>query len=264
MSRGCAVLLAGVLAALLAPGPAVAQEPTVDEVLGRYRAALGGDESLAALQSLRLSGTYAYNGLEFPVRRLQQRGGRLREEIEGLSRFAESVLEGVVVVRATDGARAWTMGAAEAPEPKLLPGDAATALRLEAELPGPLVDPAAAGHVVELVGRAEVEGEELWHLRLTRASGTIENWYLGLEDYLPRRRDIGEVGMTRETLQQAFAWYFDDYRPVAGVLLPHWMLVEEPLFAREYVFETIEAGVEIDAGAFAPPESLAGEAAPGP
>lgn len=243
-------------AAALAAATAGAQELTVDEVLSRYRAALGSAESLHALDQLKQYGTCVYDELEFPVVRFLKRGARLREEIEGLGRSGDAVLEGVVVVRATDGTLAWTMGSAEAPEPRAIEGAAAMALRLEAELPGPLVDPEAAGDTVELVGRAEVEGEELWHLRLTRASGPLENWYLGLDDYLPRRRDIA---------QPPYAWSFDDYRPVAGVRLPHWMLVEEPLVTREYLFDAIEAGVEMDATLFSPPSGLAsGEEESGP
>jgi hypothetical protein len=35
--------------------------------------------------------------------------------------------------------------------------------------------------------------------------------------------------------------------------MPYWVYVEEPLFSREYVFESIEANVPIDEAVFDPP-----------
>jgi hypothetical protein len=35
--------------------------------------------------------------------------------------------------------------------------------------------------------------------------------------------------------------------------MPFWVYVEEPLFAREYIYETIEANVTIDDAIFEPP-----------
>ena len=53
------------------------------------------------------------------------------------------------------------------------------------------------------------------------------------------------------------AWQYDDYREVDGVMLPFWVYVEERIFAREYIFETIEVNVAIDDALFEPPEGAA-------
>ncbi len=65
----------------------------------------------------------------------------------------------------------------------------------------------------------------------------------------------GEEG--ERDLERPRAWYYDDYRPVNGVLMPYWVYVEEPLFSREYVFEAIEANVPIDDAVFEPPPGAA-------
>ena len=54
-------------------------------------------------------------------------------------------------------------------------------------------------------------------------------------------------------LERPRAWFYDDYRPVNGVLMPFWVYVEEPLFSREYVLESIEVNVPVDDSIFEPP-----------
>jgi 16S rRNA (guanine527-N7)-methyltransferase len=66
------------------------------------------------------------------------------------------------------------------------------------------------------------------------------------------KRVVGELGLPGlEVVERGIAADFD--RPVAGVMLPFWVYVEEPLFNREYIFDTIEANVAIDDELFSPP-----------
>ena len=106
-----------------------------------------------------------------------------------------------------------------------------------------------------LVGRGDVEGTPTYHLRVVLASGIALSWHLNQGSYLVLRKEIEIEPGSDE--QQEFeiprAWQYDDYRPVNGVLMPFWVYVEERVFAREYLYETIEANVEIDDALFAPP-----------
>ncbi len=84
------------------------------------------------------------------------------------------------------------------------------------------------------------------------ASGHAQIWFLDLETFLLVRKEMsGEE--TERDLERPRAWYYDDYRPVNGVLMPFWVYVEEPLFSREYAFESIEANVPLDDSLFEPP-----------
>jgi hypothetical protein len=108
---------------------------------------------------------------------------------------------------------------------------------------------------VTLVGRGDVDGTPTYLLKLTLASGIVETLYLDLESFLILRievvaeeQDEGSAGLERPR-----AWHFDDYRPVNEVLMPFWVYIEESIFAREYIFETIEANVSIEDALFDPP-----------
>ncbi|HJS73037.1 MAG TPA: hypothetical protein VJ921_02035 [Vicinamibacteria bacterium] len=58
---------------------------------------------------------------------------------------------------------------------------------------------------------------------------------------------------TERDLERPRAWFYDDYRPVNGAQMPFWVYVEEPLFSREYVLESIEANLPVDDSIFEPP-----------
>ena len=91
-------------------------------------------------------------------------------------------------------------------------------------------------------------------LEVTHADGTAEDWYLDRNRHLPLKRT---TEAPEGEFKAALTWYFDDYREVAGVQMPFYVLVEELLFAREYLFDDIEAGVEVPEGYFTQPEGTA-------
>jgi hypothetical protein len=87
---------------------------------------------------------------------------------------------------------------------------------------------------------------------VTLASGVVESFYIDLESFLLLRIEV-ETEEKERDLERPRAWQFDDYRPVNGVMFPFWVYVEEPLFAREYIFDRIQANVTISDEIFEPP-----------
>jgi len=242
--------LAITLLALVALGVS-AEEPSsgelsVEEILEKHRQALGG-EALAELESLRLEGTYAYNGLEHPLVEWRARPDLLRREIDGLQRFGAQRAAGQEVVRAHGPGGAWAAEAGGAGEmdPKEAPSFAAGA-----DFEGVLVGAAEKGHRVELVGREELGGTEALHLRVTLAGGGIENWWLDAESYLPLQRAVEPS----DAIIVPHTWYYDDWREVAGVQVPFYVMAEEKIFAREYLYEKAEANVEVEKTVFESPD----------
>ena len=75
-----------------------------------------------------------------------------------------------------------------------------------------------------------------------------------LSELEPPRQHWGSEGQRKEVVSERTegksrlaayerprSWHYDDYRPVAGVMVPFWVYAEEPIFNREYIFETIDA-----------------------
>jgi hypothetical protein len=227
-------------------------ELTVEEIVGRHLEALGGSEKIGAIESLEKTGTYVYNGMEYPIVSYHKVGRKCREEIDGLQIWGTAVGEGLTVVRGTNGSVVWNKDESRPPEYQAIPSARAALVMEEADLHGALYGYRGKGHRVELAGRGEVDGTPAYLLKLTLASGVVQNWYIDLESFLVLRKEV--VGEEKERdLERPRAWHYDDYRPVNGVLMPFWVYVEEPLFAREYIYETIEANVNLDDAIFEPP-----------
>lgn len=227
-------------------------EPTLQEIVSRHLEALGGEAALRTIESLRKTGTYIYNGIEHPLVSYHEAGRRSREEIDGLQLWGTGRREGQVVVRGTNGAIAWNLDGSRGPEWSAIPAARAAIALEDADLAGALLDAEKKGHHLELLPRGDVEGKPAHRIKVTFASGFAQIWFLDVETYLLLRKEMTDEEADRD-LERPRAWYFDDYRPVNGVMMPYWVYVEEPLFSREYHFETIEANVPIANDLFEPP-----------
>jgi hypothetical protein len=248
--RLCLIL---VMLVLWAPSPGESEpELTVDEIVDRHLEALGGSEKIGAIKSLEKVGTYVYNGMEHPIVSYHKVGRKCREEIEGLKLWGTAVWKGHTVVRGTNGAVAWVKDESRPPEYQTIPAARALLILEEADLHGAFYDYLGKGNRVELIGRGEVDGTPAYLLKLTLASGVVQTWYLDRESFLVIRKEVAGEEEERD-LERPRAWHYDDYRLVDDVLMPFWVYVEEPLFAREYIYDTIEANVTLDDAIFEPP-----------
>ena len=245
------------LSVLAAPSPAADPAPSLDEILLRHLEAVGGAESLGALRTLKKTGTYAYNGHEHPLVSYHAIERQCREEIEGLRQWGASFWEGHTLLRGTDGTIAWAVDESREEEMRRISPANAASIIDEADLHGALYEHEKKGHRVRLAGPGDADGTPAWALEVALASGAVQKWFLDQETFLVVRKEVVSEKTEGENRFAAYerprSWYYDDYRSVAGVMMPFWVYVEEPLFNREYIFETIEANVTLDDDLFAPP-----------
>ena len=130
---------------------------TVDDVVRRYLEARGGIVKLRSVQTLRLTGHHGAAGGDAPRScSSSTRPGRMRTEF---------TVEGQKGVRAWDGRTAWEQLPLPGERPRpMSPEDAAEA-RAQADVDfSPLVDAAAKGYTIELMGRDRLPGGDTWKL----------------------------------------------------------------------------------------------------
>ncbi len=229
-----------------------AAEPTLDQVLARHAAALGGAEKIAAVKSLEMTGQYIYNGLEHDMALFQKEGGRIRLEIDGYVRYGASKQPGKKEIRAYDGRDAWVVSQAQSPAARDLSGPAAAGLIAAAELVSSLAHGRRPGRQIELVGRESVDGASCYRVDLTFAGGMVQRWFLDAESFLPVRTDVEFKDGDRVSVEH---WLYDDYREVGGVKLPYYVEKEERLFTRTWSLERVEINPPLEDALFARPPS---------
>jgi outer membrane lipoprotein-sorting protein len=206
------------VALLTLPFPVAAQSvPSVDELIARNLKARGGEHKLRALQSMRITGKVAVQGMELPMTVSAKRPNLMRQEMQ---------IQDKKVVTAFDGDKAWMinpMMGAEAPQE--VPGPQGDMTRDQADFDGPFIDYKTKGHTIELVkGEAPdgseklADGTKVYHLKITRKNGRVQDIYLDAESGIEVRTatEMAQGGQTFK-IETELA----DYRPEDGILVPH-------------------------------------------
>jgi hypothetical protein len=235
--------MTGMVAALLAP-VATATAQTVDDVVRRYLEARGGIVKLRSVQSLRLTGTMELPGVTAPFVIELERPGRMRTE------FA---VEGQKGVRAWDGRTAWEQLPLPGERPRpMSPADAAEA-RAQADVDfSPLVDAAAKGYTIELIGRDRLPGGDTWKLVVRGNDSPPRTMHLDAKTHLVvqtlDRRDV-------DGREVEFVTEVGDYRTVNGLVFPHRIDVgpKGSPERQRLVIQRIEVNPPLDAARFAMP-----------
>jgi len=196
MKRATALLVLLALCGLL---PAAAQEPqeetaakaekmmagdgpSLDEVLASHYEALGGTGAWDAVESVRFEGTMSMGpGMEAPFKMTMKRPDMIRLEF---------TFQGMTGIQASDGETAWmVMPFMGKNDPEEMPADMAKQLKEQADIEGPLFAWDDKGHTVELVGAEEMEGTEVYKIKLTRDGGDVRYHYLDSEYYVTVKQE---------------------------------------------------------------------------
>jgi outer membrane lipoprotein-sorting protein len=124
-----------------------------------------------------------------------------------------------------------------------------------ADVDGPLIDSAAKGNTITLVGKETIDGGvEAWRLRITRKNGDSRDLYLDAKTYLQvlavSTRNTG--GQSLEIRSK-----IGDYKNVDGVMLPHSFEATASGVPQTQAleFSKIQLNVPIDDSRFAMPKS---------
>jgi len=239
-----------VLYAALATAAAAAPPLTVDDVVARYVEARGGMARLAAIRSLRTTGTTVLGGGDFRIEaesaQVVTRAGRLRSELS---------LQGLTNITAWDGREGWSVEPFDGRrDAQRMSADEAKALAREADIDGPLVGWRAKGHRVEYLGTEDVDGTLAHKLRISLKDGDTQYVYLDPDYWLEIRRVTESRVRGVERVSETD---FGEYAQVEGVWFP--MSSEsgpkgQPKGSRE-TLRTIEANVAVDESMFPPPAS---------
>lgn len=229
---------------LLSLAAPLASAQTVDDVVRRYVEARGGAAKLRAVESLRFSGTMELPEVSAAFVLELKRPQRMRTEF---------VVQGQTGVRAFDGQQAWERLPLPGDEPRPMAPEEAAEARAQADVDlSPLVDSAAKGYSVELVGRDRLPGGETWKLVVRGREGPPRTLHLDVRSYLVVQTiDVRPVdGKPVEMVTEV-----SDYRPLGGLMFPHRIEVGprgQPERQR-LVIQKVEVNPPLDASRFTMP-----------
>jgi outer membrane lipoprotein-sorting protein len=224
---------------------------TVDSVIARNIAARGGLARIRAIQSERLNGQIRIGpGAQGPLTLELKRPNHMRMEMTLADR---------VIMRGYDGHVGWSVNPfAKHPVPKVMSDDDTKNASTEADIDGPLVDYAAKGNKVELLGLDTLGVKTAYKLRVTMSNGDVDAYYVDSHSYLIIKWEGARIisGSPSQLVS-----IFTNYKPVDGVMFPFRVTsyTKGDPQSQELVFETISVNAAVPDTRFTMPDSTAGK-----
>ena len=221
---------------LLAPA---AGAQTLDEVLAKHAAAHGGLDKWRAVDSMIITGTQVIFSTAAPFLYEFRR--------PDLSRFEQTMLGKKMTIGHDGKVTWWVHPIFQINTPTAVAESGAVLARHIAEFESPLIDAAAKGHKVELLGKDEVDGQPALKLKLTRKDGFEETWYLDPSTHL----ELARFDTTLDLPEAKERWtYYSDFRAVEGLMIPHRQDQEYSIRHVSFTVEKVQVNPEIEAGRF--------------
>ncbi|OLE52885.1 MAG: hypothetical protein AUG51_15865 [Acidobacteria bacterium 13_1_20CM_3_53_8] len=217
---------------------------TVDEIINKNIKAMGGLDNMRAIKTVKATGKITLApGVDAPAILQQKRPNMVRIEL---------TVQGKTLVQAYDGTTAWEINPFEgSSDPQKASEEDTRDLQEQADMDGPLVDYKTKGNTVELVGQEDMEGTNVYKLKLTLKNGDVRYVYIDSQSFLvlketsKRKRQGGEIEVDT---------YVGDYKPVNNVMFP--FSFEGKVAGRtvqQISIDSIQANVPIDDAIFKMP-----------
>ncbi len=178
------------------------------DIMENYYKAVGA-ENWQEIHALKMSGTVAMQGMEFPITVYASRPNHEKVVID---------FQGMQIIEAYDGKVAWNVNPFEGrPNPTLADEDA-TREAASKSFEEDLINYQEKGHKLTLEGSEVFNGKDAYKLMLTKTTGQEMVYYLDAETYLTA--GLLSTAATGPMKGQQIETAMEDYRQVDGVSIP--------------------------------------------
>jgi hypothetical protein len=148
---------------------------TADEVIAKHIAAIGGADNWKKVNSMKMEGVLQVQGTDVNVTVTVLHGKGMRQDISVMG------MTGYEIVTPTEGWDFMPFQGQTEPEAKTPEELAEAQDQLDAQ--GELIDYAAKGHKVELIGKEDVEGTECFKLKVTKKGGSVSTLFIDPKNF---------------------------------------------------------------------------------
>lgn len=213
---------------------------TVDEIVDKHVAALGGLDKLNGVKTLVTERSLSVQGMEIPNKTML---------VVGKSMRTESSVMGNSMVQVVDGTTGWMVRPAMmggTGDPEDMPADQVKMQLGQLDPFGPLVNYKTKGHKVELVGKEKVDGKDAYHLKVTTKDGSVMEEYVDATTYMISKISMPVNGQTGELM-------FSNYKDVDGIKFANTMEMASPQGMLTFTTEKVSVNGKLDDALFKKP-----------
>ncbi|MBP9913176.1 MAG: hypothetical protein KBF26_07185 [Opitutaceae bacterium] len=224
------------------------QADSARDIARIHTEAIGGKTRMDQMTTLRATGRVLIDGRTMTFQLIAERPNHLRMETQVADKR---------IIQATDGvAPPWQLNPdANPPVVTELSGDEAAEFAADAEFDDPLVDYEARGYAIDYAGEHTLDGRRVIKLLVSRRLVTNYFLLLDAETYFIVRKQATRTRSGREVQVETV---YDDFRPVAGVILPHrYAAYADGHLLHETVLEMVEPNAPVPVDSFSRPILIA-------
>ncbi|HOY18074.1 MAG TPA: hypothetical protein PLC89_12285 [Haliscomenobacter sp.] len=213
---------------------------TVDEIVAKHVAAMGGADKLKTVNTMISERVIAVQGMEIPSKSVI---------VVGKSMRSESSVMGTSMVQVVHGDKGWKimptmMGGTG--EPEDMSADELKPLFGQLDPFGVLYNYQEKGHKVELVGTEKVDKKDMFHLKITTKEGVAMDEYLDASTYLVYKVVSNVGGQEGELV-------FSDYEVIEGIKMANTIDITSPMGAFTMITNKTIINGAVDEQIFAKP-----------
>lgn len=225
----------------------ISSAQTADEVITKFIDAKGGKEKLASLQTLKVVSSFQMGpDMKAPMTRTYINNKCMRMELS---------IQGMTMVQCLNGESGWYISPFQGKtEPEKMNEDDLKEVKQEADITGPLFNYKEKGNKVELIGKEEMEGTDVFKLKVTRASGDIVYLFIDASNYMLLKETVKQKTKDKEVEADIL---FSNYKMVEGISFPFSMEFRQAgeSAGQTITVESIEVNPKVDESIFKMPEA---------
>ena len=218
---------------------------SVDAIIAKMIESLGGRKAMDNVKTMRVTGKMVMGdgAMEAPLRLEFKLPSSLRMEF---------TFQGMTGIQAYDGETGWfTMPFMGKTDPEKMPPEQVKQIADQADLHGPLVDYAKKGNKVELLGKEDDEGSEVYKLKVTKKNGDVEIHLLDAEHLIPLKT---KTKVDFQGTEMEVEVSYGDYKEVAGLMVAHSIETRTDMMSQTFTFEKVEINVDLPDDRFTMPK----------
>ncbi len=185
------------------------QSQTVDEIINNHIKVKGGAEKLESIKTVTAVGKMVRMNMEMKFSMYYKKPKMTRTEV---------VFSDKLMVFAYDGETAWQISPFTGIEgPQIMTGDQADDAKESAEMfENPLINYAKKGHKVELLGKDELEGTEVFKVKLIKKNGRETIFYFDTESFIDLKTETTRIKKDGKEIKAES--YSSDFKEVNGMM----------------------------------------------
>ncbi len=218
----------------------VAQAQSVNEVLEKHFKAVG-QEKLVDVNSFYIKAKVSQMGMELPM----------EMKIKKPDMFITNIdIQGQKMVQAFDGQKGWMIIPMMSPDPQELAGAQLDQAKEQANMEGELYNYEKKGSTAEMAGKVNVDGKEMFRIKLTDKDGNLKDYFIDANTYLIAKvkAKVSAQGQTVDVEQ-----IMGDYKTIDGITMAMKIESKSPMGTAVITMEEVKFNEKFDDAIFKQP-----------